>query len=214
MNKVKKDNFDLIFGNNQSIWKQAEKEMEDDNAFGDGIQINMAGLLDEEFYFNFNTNKKVQQIDIMGKKFVIDDTIRPLKWKMTNETKSILNHNCVKATATDIKKKKKVTVENDKMEKNEIADTTNIIAWMATDIPVAAGPAEYQGQLPGLILEMDMNNGEEVYKAIGISEKTDLSLIKEPAAKKHYTREDFRKEVNQMVEEMQRNNGGMIRMKG
>lgn len=212
--KVKKDNFDLIFGNNQSIWKQAERELEDDNSFGDGIQIHMVGPGDDIVYFNFSKNIKVEQREVFDKKFVVEDSIRPLKWKMTTDTKLILNHNCIKAIAADTLKKKQMTVENSKMVMKEILDTTNIIAWIATDIPVAAGPEEYQGQLPGLILEMDMDDGKQVYKATSISEQADLNLIKEPQAKKRYTREEFRKEVNKMMDEMQRNNRGMIKMKG
>jgi GLPGLI family protein len=101
------------------------------------------------------------------------------------------------------------------MERKEIQDTSQIVAWFTSSIPVAAGPAEYQGQLPGLILEMDISNGRQVFKATGISEKADLNEIKEPAGKKRYTVEEFRKEREKMLEEMNRNNQGgnrIIRM--
>jgi GLPGLI family protein len=86
------------------------------------------------------------------------------------------------------------------------------------DIPVSAGPAEYQGQLPGLILEMDISNGRQTFKAVSVAEKADLAVIKEPTGKKHYTQEEFNKERDKMMEEMQRNNMGgnrrMIRVGG
>jgi GLPGLI family protein len=93
------------------------------------------------------------------------------------------------------------------MKRTEVADTSNIIAWIASDIPVSAGPAEYQGQLPGLILEMDINNGRQVYKALNISPKVDLASIKEPTGKKHYTPDEFKKERAKMIDEMSRNAG-------
>src|SRR4029079_5082984 len=98
----------------------------------------------------------------------------PLKWKMSEETKTVLNHLCRKATATNYSKRTMMTMDNGKMEKREVDDTSNIIAWFTSDIPVPAGPGEYQGQLPGLILEMDVNNGRQVYKALEISPKADL----------------------------------------
>ncbi len=101
-----------------------------------------------------------------------------------------------------------MTMDNGKMERKEIEDTSAIVAWFATDIPVAAGPAEYQGQLPGLILEMDVANGRQTFKAIDISAKADIAVIKAPTGKKHYTPEEFRKERDKMMDEMQRNNGG------
>lgn len=210
--KQRKDNFELTFGNNQSLWKQAEQEDNDASSFnseGGGMQIRMiGGGTDDVLYNNFETRKRTEQRDVFDKKFIIDDSIRSLKWKMTAETKTILNHNCMKATATQISKRMQMTIDNGKMERKEIEDTSNIIAWFATDIPVSAGPAEYQGQLPGLILEMDVSNGRQIFKALEISPKADLASIKEPTGKKHYTPDEFRKERDKMMDEMQRNNGG------
>src|SRR5258706_11441216 len=121
---------------------------------------------------------------------------------MTGETKSILNHNCMKAQATRISTQTRMTMDNGKMERKEVQDTANIVAWFASDIPVSAGPAEYQGQLPGLILEMDVNNGRQSFTASSISEKADLAIIKEPTGKKHYTPDEFRKEREKMMKEM------------
>lgn len=208
------DKFELTFTSNHSLWKASDPE-NDEEGFaggggdGNGIQIRMvAAGANDVLYTNFQTNKKVEQREMFDKKFIIDDSIRPLKWKLTGETKSILDHNCMKATTTQINQRMQMTMDNGKMERKEVSDTSEVIAWIATDIPVSAGPAEYQGQLPGLILEMDVNNGRQVFKATSISEKADLAVIKEPSGKKHYTQEEFRKERDKMMEEMQRNNMG------
>jgi GLPGLI family protein len=207
--RQRKDNFELNFANNQSLWKQAEKEMEDDGFNNNGIQIRMVGGgTDDVLYNNFNTGKRTEQREFFEKKFIIDDTVRALKWKVTSETKNILNHPCMKATATQVSKRMQMTVENGKMERKEVDDTANIVAWFAADIPVSAGPAEFQGQLPGLILEMDVNNGRQTFRALDISPKVDVAIIKEPTGKKHYTPEEFRKERDKMLAEMQRNGNG------
>jgi GLPGLI family protein len=103
---------------------------------------------------------------------------------MTGETKSILNHNCMKATATRISSSMRMNMDNGVMERKEVIDTSLIVAWFASDIPVTTGPGEFQGQLPGAILEMDISNGRQVYKATDISEKADVRMIKEPTGKK------------------------------
>jgi GLPGLI family protein len=217
MPKTRTDKFELTFGNNQSLWKQAEQGNDDEPSFGgEGMQIRMvvAGSNDV-LYTNFETGKRVEKREMFDKSFVIDDSIAKLKWKMTGETKTILGLPCMKATTTNIRKRTMMNMDNGKMERKEIEDTSNIVAWFTTSIPISAGPAEYQGQLPGLILEMDIKDGTQTFKATGIVEKADLAVIKEPAGKKHYTPEEFRKERDKMLEEMNRNNSGgnrVIRM--
>jgi GLPGLI family protein len=215
--KSRTDRFELIFGNNQSLWKQAEQANNDDNEMGGGgLQFRMfvAGS-DDVMYCNFDAAKKVEQRELFDKKFIVEDSIRPLKWKLSDETKTILNHPCRKAMATRYGKRTTMNMDNGKMERKEVEDTTTIIAWFTSDIPVSAGPAEYQGQLPGLILEMDINNGRQIFKALEIAAKTDVTKIKEPTGKKRYTPDEFNKERDKMMEEMQRNNQGgnrVIRM--
>lgn len=209
--KSRTDKFELRFANNQSLWKMAPQDNNnDDNSFGgDGVRINMvvAGA-DDVMYCNFDAAKTVEQKEVFDKKFIVEDSIRPMKWKLSDETKTILNHTCRKATATQYNKRMTMNMDNGKMERKEVEDTSNIVAWFTTDIPVSTGPAEFQGQLPGLILEMDIHNGRQVYKALGISEKADVASIKEPSGKKRYTPDEFNKERDKMMEEMQKNNQG------
>jgi GLPGLI family protein len=209
--KSRTDKFELTFGNNQSLWKQAEQENNDDNTDinSGGMQIKMvvAGS-DDVMYCNFDESKKVELRMVMDKKFIVDDSIRPMKWKMSEETKTILNHLCRKATATQYSKRTMMNMNNGQMERKEIEDTSNIVAWFTTDFPVSAGPAEFQGQLPGLILAMDVHDGRQVFQAIDISPKADLASIKEPQGKKHYTPDEYKKETTKMMEEMQKNNQG------
>ena len=213
------DKYELTFGNNQSLWKQAENENDDDGgAFqtegGAQIRMIVAGSNDV-LYTNLETGKKVERRELMDKNFIVDDSISKLKWKMTGETKSILGHNCMKATATRLSKRTTMNMDNGVMERKEVDDTAAIVAWFATDIPVSAGPSEFQGQLPGLILELDVKDGTQIFKALSISEKADLAAIKEPSGKKRYTAAEFKEEREKMLKEMNQNNGGgrrIIRM--
>ena len=175
------------------------------------IRMMVAGS-DDVMYCNFDDAKKVELRILFDKKFIVDDSIRPMKWKLSDETKTILNHLCRKATATQYNKRMMMNMDNGKMERKEVEDTSNIVAWFTTDIPVSAGPAEFQGQLPGLILEMDIHDGRQVYKTLSISEKADVASIKEPSGKKHYTPDEFNKEREKMMDEMQKNNQGGDRM--
>ena len=210
--QTRTDKFELSFANNKSLWKQAEKENDDQGGSdggGGGMQIHMIVAGSDDVLFNdFSAGKSTQLHVVFDKNFIVDDSIHSLKWKMGEETKTILGHNCHKATTTTINTRTMMNINNGVMERKPVQDTAMITAWYADDIPIAAGPAEYQGQLPGLILALDINNGKSVYQATAITEKTDVAAIKEPAGKKHYTPAEFKTERDKMMDEMQKNNGG------
>jgi GLPGLI family protein len=213
--KTRMDKFELSFGNNQSLWKHADEEVVPDEASSGGMRINMNGPgMDDITWCNFDAARKTEQRSMFDKKFLVADSIKKLNWKITGETKTILGHVCQQAIAQRFGKRTMMNINNGVMERKETNDTSNMVAWFTTDIPVSAGP-EVQGQLPGLILALDMNDGRMVYKALEISAKVNLASIKEPSKGKKVTPEEFRTETQKMMEEMQKNQGGgrtMIRI--
>ena len=75
------------------------------------------------------------------------------------------------------------------------------------------------GRIPGAASRINFGNGckdgTQIFKATAISEKADLATIKEPTGKKRYTAEEFKKEREKMMKEMEQNNQGgnrIIRM--
>lgn len=208
MPKSRTDKFELTFGNNQSIWKHVDEDNAADEMASGGMRINIAMQGQNDIVFHdFGAAKKIEQRDMMDKKFVVTDSIRKLNWKLTGETKNILGHICQQALAQRTGMRTMTTMENGKIETKQVADTTPIVAWFTTEIPVPAGP-EVQGQLPGLILALDMNNGRMVYRAVDIQAKADLASIKEPTKGKKVTPEEYTKERDKMMAEMQKNNQG------
>jgi GLPGLI family protein len=210
--KTRSDKFELSFGGNQSLWKHAPEEISNDEFSGNGMQIRMVGPgQDDIVYCNFSSGRKVEQREMFGKKFIITDSLGKLNWKLTGETQTILGYTCQKAVTQRFGKRTTMNIENGNFERKEVDDTSGIVAWFTTDIPVAAGP-EIPGQLPGFILAMDINNGRMVYKAVEIFPTTDLGAIREPVKGKKVSPKAFREETRQMMEEMQRNNQGGNRM--
>lgn len=206
--RTRTDKFELTFGNNQSLWKHVDEEDAQDEMAGNGMVIRMVGPGQNDIIFHdFSAAKRTEQRDMFEKKFIITDSIRKLNWKLTGETQTILGHVCQKAVAQRTGMRTMTTMENGKIERKEVMDTTNIIAWFTSEIPVPAGP-EVQGQLPGLILELNMNNGRMVYKAIDIQTQADIVSIKEPTKGKKVTLDEFVKEREKMMEEMRKNNQG------
>ena len=97
----------------------------------------------KELFFmkrDFENNKMSDAIEHLGKNYLIEDDIEPIAWKIQNDLKEVAGHICMKAYTED-------TLKNQK-----------IVAWFAQDIPIKAGPDRFSG-LPGMILEVDINDG-------------------------------------------------------
>jgi GLPGLI family protein len=211
--KERKDRFELLFAEGKSLWQPVEDENQgDDMTFGDGgnqmrMVFRMPGS-DDITYHNINDSKKVEQRELGGKTFIIADSIRKLNWKIAGETKIILGRNCMKATSQRMQESFRMTMDNGEAKREKVMDTMNIVAWFTSEIPGSFGPEMYQGQLPGTILEIDINNGRNSFKAIEISPKVDVAKVKEPSKGKKATPEEFVKEREKMMQEMMQNGGG------
>lgn len=97
-------------------------------------------------YRNFAEDRKTDIIETLGKTYIVEDSLHAPKWKVLNQIKEVAGYVCMKATMQDPVKGHKVT------------------AWYAQDLPVSAGPERYFG-LPGVILELDLNDGIVVIEA-------------------------------------------------
>ncbi|GAA4445833.1 hypothetical protein GCM10023189_00210 [Nibrella saemangeumensis] len=113
---------------------------------------------------NFDKEKKLEIMEMLGRTYVIDDSLRTPRWKVTNKIKEVAGHICMSAETTDSLKNQKIT------------------AWFAQDIPVQAGPEQYFG-LPGLILELDINDGDALITATKVEFKPIDKEMPKPKAK-------------------------------
>ncbi|GAB4021622.1 GLPGLI family protein [Spirosoma koreense] len=119
-------------------------------------------------YRNFEKEKKTDIIEMLGKTYIVDDSLHAPVWKIGNQIKEVAGYICMKAETEDPIKKQKIT------------------AWFAQDIPVPAGPERMNG-LPGLILELDINDGDALISASNVTFRPltpdDLKLPKQKGKK-------------------------------
>lgn len=214
-----KEKLEVLFGNNQSLRRALQDDTQDEMAEsgGGGMHIRMMVAGDNDVsYYNFSTSQSVEQREFGTKNYIVADSIQRLHWKLTGETTTILNYPCQQAITQRIGKRREHAMENGEMKSREVADTANIIAWFTLAIPVPAGP-DFQGQLPGLILGLDISDGRMVYKAVEVAPQAELSAIKAPSRGKKVTASEFEVERDKMIAEMQKNAGkgrNMIRIGG
>jgi GLPGLI family protein len=197
---------EVMFGSNQMLRRQLEDNTVTDFPANDnGMQIRFGMGDDDITWLNFTEGRKVEQKEFAAKQYLVTDSIRKLNWKLTGESKTMLGYTCQQAVTTRPGKRNVISMENGVMSRKEIPDTSQIVAWFTPAIPVSAGP-DFEGQLPGLILQVDIN-GNTTFKAVEVSQKVDEAAIKEPKRGKKVTAEEFAKERNKVMDDMQRNGG-------
>jgi GLPGLI family protein len=201
---------EVLFGNNQMLRRALEDNtINDMSAEGGEVHFRAVGMGDDDItWLNFADGRKVQQKEFAAKQYLVTDSIHKQNWKLTGETKTLLGYKCQQAISSHYSKRMMISMENGEMRRKEVPDTSNLTVWFTPAIPVAAGP-DFEGQLPGLILQIDIN-GNTTYKAIEVSQKADVAAIKEPKKGKKVTAEEFNKEREKTMEELQR--GGPRRM--
>ena len=210
--KERKDKFELFFTEGKSLWQPVEDDgQSDETSFGDGNGMRMVFRMpgaDDITFHNISEGKKVEQRELGGKNYIIADSIKKMSWKVAGESKVILGHNCMKATTQRMQESFRMTMDNGETKREKVMDTLNIVAWFTNELPGSFGPEMYQGQLPGTILEIDVNNGRTFFKAIEVSPKIDVTKVKEPTKGKKATPQEFAKEREKLMQEMMQNGGG------
>lgn len=207
----------LLFSDSISVYKAIpEDEAPDPFAGGGGggpRMIMRFGNDGGDLYKNFSQSKSILSSELGGKNFLIVDSIKPQPWKLSMETKQILGQTCHKATRKIPAAVMGMRVMTMGGPGAATTDTTikkaappkdwEIVAWFADNIVSPVGPESY-GQLPGVILELDIDNGRTVYTAKEIKATVDAKELKEPKKGKVVTQEEYRKLVQQMMQ----NQGG------
>jgi GLPGLI family protein len=151
----------LYFNEKESRYTHSEEKSEESEGYsGRKEEFNVRR--------NFEKNTMNDALEMLGKTYLVEDSLGTPNWKILNDIKDVAGHICMKAMIEDTLKKQK------------------IIAWFAQDIPVNAGPERLYG-LPGLILELDINDGAVTIEATKIENKkltTELDLPKKQKGKK------------------------------
>jgi GLPGLI family protein len=190
----------LLFSDSSSVYKAVpEDEMPEAGGEGGGrVFIRAGGPGDNgELFKNFAEGKSIESHEMGAKTYIIEDSIRPRNWKLTGETKQILGYTCRKATSTETM----TTGGNIRMNvngNNRTTDTTSrpqpkqvtVEAWYAEGITAPVGPESY-GLLPGVILELNVDNGAVIYSAVDIKKEVAKKDIKEPKKGKKITRKEY-----------------------
>jgi len=129
----------LLFNNQEAVYTPIYGM---DNEGDEGLETTMKIIgATGTYYFNKVQNKKIYQTSAYGQLFLVESNLDTRQWVLTQETKTINNYLCYKATSTLVTKNSAGTFNKP------------IIAWYAPKLAIPFGPIGYSG-LPGLIMEL------------------------------------------------------------
>ncbi len=116
-------------------------------------------------YTDLNKKQTVIQKNCMGEDYIYVDSIKNIKWKISNETRNIIGFNCRKAVGV-------------------ISDSIYVVAFYALEIIPKGGPELFTG-LPGMILGLAIPRQYTTWFATKLEvANIDESVIAPPTLKK------------------------------
>lgn len=146
-------------------------------------------------FIDLKKGEVIEQREFMTRMFLIKGDMPETEWKITGNQKMIMELLCIEATHTD-------------------TAGTLTRAWFTPAIQIQSGPGKYCN-LPGLVLEVDENNGRRVLTVSSIDRNAPPDeVFKKPREGKKVTQEEYHAIVAEKMKEMGIDGQGnyMIRM--
>lgn len=180
--------WELRYSGDESIYQPfKEAELTGTSASHSGMMMRF-GRENRIIYKNLASDTVIDSRDFMQKQFLIRGSASSRKWKIGKKQKEILGYNCMEASF-------------------RVDSATMLTAWFTPQLPASTGPVDYQG-LPGLILQIDINDGQRMITAKDIRlDSVDTFIIVAPTKGKEITQTEFEKLREEKMKEMNLQHG-------
>lgn len=213
------EKFELLFNEQASMFKTIPEEEAPDpfaNSGGGGgerggMRFNFR-MPETATYTDIPNQMQYESRSLFEKDFLIVDSLKPINWKLSDETKTIAKFVCKKATTMIVPQQMNMRFGGGRNRNNQ--DTAapvkpkeiELVVWYTESIPVSVGPDAYAG-LPGAILEVDSDNGGNVITATEFTAKYAAKELKQPTKGDKMNRAQFAESMKKIMEDMQRGGG-------
>ena len=166
--KNKLDVFELYFNDSLSVFKAQESDL---------VERMSWSTNKNSVYQNRITNKRLTIKTIWGERFLLDDSIRLSKWKITENKRNVCGYQCRKAILN-------------------VNDSTRLYAWFCSELDATIGP-ESLGGLPGVILGLATEDGGVIYfaKTVEIIKPTLEVLLTKKSKEKLYKTAELKAQI-------------------
>ncbi len=187
----------LFFNTEESLYKPVIEDEEESvtSSGGGGMRVMIRMGAGSELYLDQSTGKTLSKQELMGKNYLIEDSVKMSPWKFGTQTKTIANYECSMAyySQTD-------TIKIGDREPQ--VRTQEITAWYTNKIRPFLGPERFNS-LPGAVLAIDINNGERVIVARNIElRELKKNELKAPSGGTKVTQAEFRLLMEEQMKQM------------
>ncbi len=143
----------LKFKDNQTLFEPVKQDLDDKTK---GLIMMLALDMDAVTLSDLKTKDYKRFNDLIGEKVIIQDTVKRIKWKITDEYREIAGYNCRRANGLT-------------------PDSVYVIGYFANEIPLDGGPESISG-LPGMILGLVVPSQHVSYFATNVEFSDNVSL--------------------------------------
>lgn len=166
--KNKIDIFELYFNDTLSAFKPQESDLVERMSWSTTKNV---------VYQNQTLKTRLTEKKIWGELFLIADSVREFKWKITDSKRNICGYQCRKAIW-------------------QANDSTRLYAWYSNDINASIGPESFVG-LPGAILGLATEDGGIIYfaKTVEVTKPDVINLLPKKSKSKVYKASELRTQL-------------------
>jgi GLPGLI family protein len=159
--KFKSTFFDLSFNGNTTLYKPGRENPDNNKLWQTPAEDNVV-------FSDLAKQQSVSEKNIFDLKFLVEDSMRKIKWKITDETRNIAGFECRRANAL-------------------IMDSVYVVAFYTNEIITAGGPESFS-DLPGMILGVAIPHEHITWFATKVyAEEIPISSLRPPAKGKKTT---------------------------
>ena len=151
--------FDLEFNGNKTLYKPGRENTDNNRIWQQPAE-------DNTVFTNLTDSMSTTQKNVFEQTFLLHDSTRKIKWKITDETRNIAGFNCRRANAL-------------------VMDSIYVVAYYTDQITTTGGPESFNG-LPGMILGLALPHEHITWFATKVYTEniTDTQLVPPAKGKK------------------------------
>jgi GLPGLI family protein len=111
-------------------------------------------------YSDYNIQQSIIQKDFEERTYLVTDSLRKIKWKITDDTRIIAGYNCRRANGI-------------------MMDSIYVVAFYTDEIHISGGPESFNG-LPGMILGVSVPHENVTWFATKVTETASSTPLSAP----------------------------------